>query len=109
MTSFETFLQLHQQKEPLLLGNAWDITSATAFERAGFKAIATSSVAVAQSMGYEDRENIPFELLLEIVKRISRHIHVPLSVHMEGGYSRSIPGIIENIEKLYDLGVVGFN
>jgi 2-methylisocitrate lyase-like PEP mutase family enzyme len=109
MNSFETFLQLHQQEQPLLLGNAWDITSAAAFERVGFKAIATSSSAVAQSMGYEDRENIPFELLLEIIKRMSRHIHVPFSVDMEAGYSRDIPGIIANIEKLYDLGVVGFN
>ncbi len=109
MTSFETFLQLHQQVNPLLLGNVWDVTSAKTFERNGYKAIATSSRAVAHSMGYEDGENIPFELLLQTVKRIVAHINIPLSVDMEGGYCRTITGIIENIDRLYDLGIVGIN
>ena len=109
INNYQSFLQLHQQEQPLLIGNAWDLTSALAFERMGFKAIATSSVAVANSMGYEDKEQIPFELLLSVVKRMITPLNVPLSVDLETGYSRTIPGIIENIEKLYDLGVVGIN
>jgi 2-methylisocitrate lyase-like PEP mutase family enzyme len=109
MNAFETFLKLHQADEPLLLGNAWDVTSAKLLERNGLKAIATSSAAVARSMGYEDGENIPFELLLQIAKRIKSQISIPFSVDMERGYSSDIAGIVQNIEKLHDIGVVGIN
>jgi 2-methylisocitrate lyase-like PEP mutase family enzyme len=109
MTTFETFLQLHYNETPVLIGNVWDVTSARVFERCGYKAIATSSAAVARSWGYEDGENIPFDLLLKVVERIMANINIPLSVDMEGGYSRDISKIIQNIEKLYELGVVGFN
>lgn len=109
MNSFETFLQLHRNENPLLIGNAWDVYSARVFERNGFKAIATSSAALARSLGYEDGENIPFDLLLQTVKKIISNINIPLSVDMEKGYSNDIPGILENIERLHDLGVVGFN
>src|SRR5260221_7228887 len=106
MTPFEKFKALHYSDGPLLIGNAWDVTSATIFEQCGFKAIATSSRAIANSMGYEDGEKIPFDLLLQTVKRIASHIHVPLSVDIEAGFSRKNSEIIQNIESIYDLCVV---
>jgi 2-methylisocitrate lyase-like PEP mutase family enzyme len=109
MNKFETFLQLHHNEELLLLGNAWDVTGAKILEQNGFKAIATSSRAIALSLGYEDGEQMPFNLLHDTVKRIVDNITVPLSVDLETGYSRNTNGIIQNIERLYDLGVVGFN
>ncbi|HWB24433.1 MAG TPA: isocitrate lyase/phosphoenolpyruvate mutase family protein [Chitinophagaceae bacterium] len=80
MSDFETFSQLHHASAPLLIGNVWDVASANIFEELGFKAIATSSAAVANSLGYKDGENIPFELLLQTVKRIKGHANIPLSV-----------------------------
>ena len=109
MNQYEKFLQLHHGDEPLLIGNVWDATSAKAFERNGFSAIATSSSAIARTMGYEDGENIPFALLLQVVERAISSVSIPVSVDIEKGYSTSIDGIIENIEKLYDVGAVGFN
>ncbi|MEO8406552.1 MAG: isocitrate lyase/phosphoenolpyruvate mutase family protein [Chitinophagaceae bacterium] len=109
MSTYETFLTLHRQDQPLLIGNVWDLTSAKAFEESGYKAIATSSVAVANSFGYEDKQHIPFQLLLDTVKTITKHIVIPLSVDMEAGYNDTVPGILENIEKIHDVGAVGFN
>src|SRR5687767_14440613 len=109
MNSFETFLQLHQTSTPLLLGNIWDVNSAQIFEANGYKAIGTSSHAVAKSLGYEDGEKLPFETLLQLAKRVVESVRIPFSVDMEGGYSRTIDGIIENIKKLHDAGVVGLN
>jgi 2-methylisocitrate lyase-like PEP mutase family enzyme len=109
MNQFETFLKLHNSGSPLLIGNCWDVGSAKLLEENGIKAIATSSAAIANSMGYEDGENMPFDLLLEIVKRIKQHIRVPFSVDMERGYSNNIPELIQNIEKLYEIGVAGIN
>lgn len=109
MNNYQLFLQLHQQNNPFLLGNAWDVHSAKSYEAAGFKAIATSSAAVARSMGYEDGENIPFELLLQVVERISKHTTLPFSVDMERGFGKTAAAIVENLKQLHDLGVVGFN
>jgi 2-methylisocitrate lyase-like PEP mutase family enzyme len=109
MKSFETFLQLHQGSTPLLLGNIWDVNSARIFERAGYKAIGTSSQAVAKTFGYEDGEKLPFEILHQVAKRVVEVVNIPFTVDIEGGYSRSASDIAEKIEKLHDAGVVGVN
>jgi 2-methylisocitrate lyase-like PEP mutase family enzyme len=109
MNLFETFSQLHQNATPLLLGNIWDVNSAKIFEASGYKAIGTSSQAVATSLGYEDGEKIPFDALLQFAKRVVEVTTIPFSVDVEGGYSRSLEGIIANVTKLHDVGVVGIN
>jgi 2-methylisocitrate lyase-like PEP mutase family enzyme len=109
MNPFETFKQLHQNAEPLLLANIWDVNSAKIFEAGGYKAIGVSSQALANSLGFEDGENLPFDSLLQLAKRVVEVVHIPFSVDMEAGYSRTVAGIIENINKLHDAGVVGIN
>jgi len=109
MNSFETFKQLHQNPAPFLLGNTWDVKSAQLFEANGYKAIGISSQALSNALGYDDGENLPFENLLLLAKRVIEVVSIPFSVDMEGGYSRTINGIIQNINKLHDAGVVGIN
>jgi 2-methylisocitrate lyase-like PEP mutase family enzyme len=109
MKSFENFFELHHQSQPLLIGNIWDVKSAQLLEKAGYKAIGTSSAAVANSFGYEDGEQLPFELLIQLAKRVSQVVNLPMSVDVEGGFSRTIEGICQNIEQLHDVGVVGIN
>lgn len=109
MKSFEIFSQLHKNSTPLLLGNIWDVNSAKIFESKGYKAIGTSSQAVAKSLGYEDGEKIQFDSLLQLAKRVVEVVNIPFTVDLEGGYSRSIAVIIDNLEKLHDIGVVGIN
>ncbi|MBI3218732.1 MAG: isocitrate lyase/phosphoenolpyruvate mutase family protein [Bacteroidetes bacterium] len=109
MKSFNTFSQLHQNANPLVLGNIWDVNSAQLFEQAGYKAIGTSSHAVAKSMGYEDGENLPFEALVQLATRVTKVVNIPFTVDIEAGYSNTVNGIVENIKKLHDAGVVGIN
>lgn len=109
MNSFDTFLQLHKNATPLLLGNIWDVQSAKLFEANGYSAIGTSSLAVARSMGYEDGEQLPFSSLLSLARKVVGSVSIPFTVDMEGGYSRSVADIINNIEKLHDAGVAGIN
>ena len=109
MTPFETFASLHRNPKPLLLGNIWDVNSAKLLEASGYKAIGVSSQAVANAYGYEDGENMPFELLLQLAQRVVQVVRTPLTVDLEGGYSRTVTGISENIQKLHDVGVVGIN
>lgn len=109
MNNFETFSQLHQNPTPLILGNIWDVRSAQIFEANGYQAIGVSSQALSNAMGYQDGENLPFGVLLQLAKRVVEVVNIPFSVDMEGGYSRTIEGIIANIDKLHDAGVVGIN
>src|SRR5689334_23008426 len=109
MTNYQRFAHLHQQEKPFLLGNAWDTHSAKLFEKAGYEAVGTSSMAVAATLGYDDGEKISFAELLFVVERIIRAISIPLTVDLERGYGRNTAEVIGNIEKLHDIGVVGVN
>ncbi|MBC9796299.1 isocitrate lyase/PEP mutase family protein [Sinomicrobium weinanense] len=109
MNKYKEFSELHHQSTPFVLGNVWDVKSAEVMEQQGFKALGTSSAAISHMLGYEDGENLPFDELFFIVKRIAAGTSVPLSVDIEGGYGESVSEIIANIEKLYHLGVAGIN
>jgi 2-methylisocitrate lyase-like PEP mutase family enzyme len=56
MNKIQEFNELHFSKELLFLGNAWDLLSALTFEKAGFKAIGTTSWGIANSLGFSDGE-----------------------------------------------------
>lgn len=109
MKSFDSFLQLHRQAHPLMIANIWDVKSAKVVAEAGYQALATSSAAVAHSFGYDDGEQLPFSLIVQLAKRVNETTALPLSVDIEGGFSRSIDGICRNIRQLIDVGVVGIN
>src|SRR2546429_3450400 len=57
----EQFRKLHHGPRLLLLPNAWDVVSARILEECGHPAIATSSAAVAFSLGYPDGQRISRE------------------------------------------------
>ncbi|HVE60607.1 MAG TPA: isocitrate lyase/phosphoenolpyruvate mutase family protein [Chitinophagaceae bacterium] len=109
MRDYETFHQLHYQSTPMILANVWNAKSAQIAESTGFKAVATSSGAIAESLGYKDGENIPFAELLYMVQRIKASISIPLSVDMERGYTDDLELLNKHIQQLIDSGVVGIN
>lgn len=103
------FKNLHQQVSPLLICNVWDVTSAKIAEQLNFKAIGTSSAAIAAMLGYRDGEEMDFSELEYIVKRIKNNTSIPLSVDLESGYGDNPSEIMSNIKRLISLGVVGIN
>jgi len=109
MNLFEKFKQLHHNPKPFVLGNIWDVNSAKVFEASGYKAIGVSSQALSNAWGYNDGENLRFEILLQVAKRVVEVVNIPFTVDMEGGYSNSLAGILDNIDQLHTAGVVGIN
>lgn len=103
------FKRLHNQDQPLLIANVWDVPSAKTAEELKFQAIGTSSSAIATLLGYQDGEELTFSELEYVVKRIASNTKLPLSVDLESGYSRSPEKIVNHIKRLADLGVVGIN
>lgn len=92
-----------------MLANVWNAESARIVEKACFSALGTSSGAIAASLGYKDGEQIPFDELLYIVKRIKASTSIPLSVDMERGYTNDPATLTQNIQQLLDIGVAGIN
>jgi 2-methylisocitrate lyase-like PEP mutase family enzyme len=107
--NYQQFINLHRSGDLFLLPNAWDAHSARVFQDQQFGAVATSSAAVASSLGYTDGEAMPFEEYLFVIRRILSVLRIPLSVDIEMGYGSSDKAIIDNILRLTELGVVGIN
>jgi 2-methylisocitrate lyase-like PEP mutase family enzyme len=97
---------LHQPGAPLLLPNAWDVPSARAVVAAGLPAVATSSAAMAETLGYTDGEATPVGEMLDAVARIAAAVPVPVTADMEHGYGLK-PA--ELVERLGAAGIAGCN
>ena len=106
---FQQFKQLHQSSGLFVLPNVWNVKSALLFQKEKYPAIATSSAAVANSLGYEDGEAMPFDNYLFIIRRIIASVQIPLTVDMEMGYGATDEDIYTNVKKLVELGVAGIN
>lgn len=97
---------LHAGPAPLVLPNAWDVASARLVAKAGFPVVATSSGAVAASLGYEDTDSMPVDEAFGVVARIARSVPVPVTADIEAGYQLSPE---ELVERLTNAGAVGCN
>jgi len=102
-------LSLHSGGTPLILPNIWDPLGARILEAQGYPAVATSSAAVAASLGYKDGERIKRSTLIEVLGRIARSVDVPVTADIEGGYGRTVARLEETVLAVIDAGVVGIN
>ena len=105
----EMFLKFHYDPEILVLLNSWDAGSSKLIEACGYKAIATTSMGIAASLGYPDCEVIQLSEVLQIVTGIVNAVQVPVSVDFEAGYGNNVDEILESVKKLIATGVVGLN
>src|SRR5262245_37892530 len=77
---------LHRPGEPLLLPMVWDVATARAVVAAGFPVVATSSDAVAATLGFADQQAAPVDEMFAAAARIVRGVDVPVTVDAEAGY-----------------------
>lgn len=105
----EQFRKLHHGPKLLLLPNAWDVVSARILEECGHPAIATSSAAVAFSLGYPDGERISRDEMLEVAGRIARAVEIPVTADLEAGYGTTVKDMVETVKAAIAAGVVGMN
>ncbi len=105
-TRARTLLDLHTAPEILVLANVWDVVSARVVAATdGARALATASHSIAATFGYEDGENIPLDLHLDMVGRICAAVDLPVTMDFEAGYGD--PG--ETARRAIGVGAVGGN
>jgi 2-methylisocitrate lyase-like PEP mutase family enzyme len=101
-----TFRQLHVMPPILVLPNAWDVASAKELSAVrGCRALATSSAAVARSLGWEDGEQAPVEEMLRANERIAAAVELPVTGDLERGYGDPVG----TARRAWDAGLVGMN
>jgi 2-methylisocitrate lyase-like PEP mutase family enzyme len=105
----EMFLKFHHDKEILVLLNSWDIGSSKLIEACGYKAIATTSMGIAASLGYPDSQVIQLSEMIEAITGIVHGVQVPVTVDIEAGYGKNLNEIIDSVKKIIATGIVGIN
>jgi 2-methylisocitrate lyase-like PEP mutase family enzyme len=103
-----TFAELHQGPVPLLLPNAWDLTSALVLVADGYPAIGTTSFGVAASLGRPDGARSTREANLRLAAQLGR-LPVHVSIDIEDGYSDDDAEVAAFVARLHEHGVVGVN
>ncbi|WP_309147823.1 isocitrate lyase/PEP mutase family protein [Streptomyces sp. NTH33] len=105
----QRFCAMHERQDPsdpLVIPNVWDAVSARAFADAGFPVLATSSAAVAATLGYRDGGHTPPAEMFAAIARIVRSVSVPVTADVEHGYGLAPQ---ELVDRLLDTGAVGCN
>ena len=105
----ELFRSLHQEPEILVLPNAWDVASARLVERAGARAVATTSAGVAWSLGVPDGGHLGRQRAAEVIARIVDAVGVPVSADIEAGYGDDDGELTASVEAIVGVGAVGIN
>jgi 2-methylisocitrate lyase-like PEP mutase family enzyme len=103
------FSALHRSGSPLLLPNAWDAASARLWQEAGAAAVATSSAAVAWSLGYADEGALPRAELLGLLRNIVRVTSLPITLDIEDGYSGDPRQVAQLAAEVAAAGAIGIN
>ena len=101
-----TLRALHQREHPLVLVNAWDVVSAEHVVACGGRAIATSSAAIAASLGIPDGPDAPIDAVFDAIARIAAAVDVPVTADLFDGYGLDAD---ELVGRLLATGAVGCN
>ena len=105
----KAFHDLHVPGRPLVLFNVWDAGSAKTVAKAGARAIATSSWAVAASQGLDDGEKLPLAEAISNLVRIARATDLPVTADIERGYGERASELGQTVRRTIDAGAIGCN
>ncbi len=97
---------MHVPGNPLILTNAWDPGTAKIVEDLGFRAVATSSAAVALSLGFADKQVMPVDIAFRALQWICESVDVPVTADLESGYGLEMDDLAQRIRR---AGAVGLN
>ncbi len=89
-----------------VLPNPWDVGSAIYLERAGFKALASTSAGFAFSRGLPD-EGLSLDLVLAHLRELSAATSLPVNADFQNGYADEPDDVATNVRRCLTTGVAG--
>ncbi|MFC9635641.1 isocitrate lyase/phosphoenolpyruvate mutase family protein [Streptomyces mirabilis] len=105
---YEQFMALHTRDGGLVMPNAWDGLSALMLADAGFEAVATSSAAIAATLGRLDgRHQVTREEHLEHARLLGRLTGLPVNGDFEDGYGDTPEDVAATVAAAVESGLAG--
>ncbi|WP_427168866.1 isocitrate lyase/PEP mutase family protein (plasmid) [Streptomyces sp. C1-1] len=105
---YERFMALHTRDGGLVMPNAWDGLSALMLADAGFEAIATSSAALATTLGRSDgRHEVTRSEHLEHARLLGQLTELPVNGDFEDGYGDTLEDVTATVEAAVESGLAG--
>ncbi len=105
---YEQFLALHRQSEAFIMPNVWDGLSALILKKAGFPALATSSAALAASLGRLDgRHAVSAAEHLAHAKLLIDVSGLPVNGDFEDGYGHTPDDVAATVRAAIATGLAG--
>jgi 2-methylisocitrate lyase-like PEP mutase family enzyme len=102
-----TFRALHREG-CFVIPNPWDVGSARYLQRAGFKALASTSSGAAWSLGYPDG-GVPLDVMLVHLRTLAEACDVPLNADFLAGFAVEPEGVAANVAACIATGVAGLS
>jgi 2-methylisocitrate lyase-like PEP mutase family enzyme len=91
-----------------VMPNPWDVGSARALERFGFKALATTSAGLAWTLGRADNHST-LEQTLEHLRVVVNAVDLPVNADFEGGFAVDPEQVNVNVNLAAATGVAGLS
>jgi len=102
----EEFAGLHLQAGAFLIPNPWDVGSARVLQGLGFKALATTSVGLAYTLGRMDGE-VTLEEILNHCSELTANTTIPVNADFENGFADDPETVASNVLKVASTGIAG--
>jgi len=103
----EAFQRLHDSG-CFVMPNPWDVGSAVALERMGFKALATTSAGFAWTLGRPDND-VELDEALAHLRAVAAAVEVPLNADFEGGFAIAPEQVAANVKLAAATGIAGLS
>ncbi len=107
-SAFERFKALHEARDAFIMPNAWDGASAVLLKRAGFKALASSSIAIAFALGRHDGlHQVSREEAIDNAALIHRVTDLPVNGDLEDGFGPEPQDCADTVRAAIAAGLAG--
>ena len=108
MSAYEQFRALHEAPQAFIMPNAWDGASAALLKRAGFRALGSSSLAIAFALGRQDgRHAVSPNEAIENAALLARVSGLPVNGDLEDGFGPSPADCVRTVQAAIDAGLAG--
>ena len=101
------FRELHESG-CFVIPNPWDLGSAKALVRLGFRALATTSAGLAWSLGRRDHDILLDEKLAHL-RSMSEGVEVPVNADFEGGFAVEPAAVAASVTAAAATGIAGLS
>jgi 2-methylisocitrate lyase-like PEP mutase family enzyme len=107
-TRTAAFRAMHEARPGFVLPNPWDVASARIMRHYGFRALATSSAAHANTIGRPDTA-ITLDDALEHCRQIVAATDLPVNADFEHGFADRPQDVARNVELALETGLSGLS